>query len=74
MQYTKELNLTSFKFWSGAKQHRFTYSELNELEGCIETLYHDNQPTETDINDLFWFEEAFLCESIGVDVEEYENR
>tara|TARA_B110000977_G_C10974018_1_gene453446 strand:- start:171 stop:395 length:225 start_codon:yes stop_codon:yes gene_type:complete len=74
MQYTTELNLTNFNFWSGAKQHEFTYSELKEIEYSLEDLYHEKQPSETDINDLFWFEEEFLCECIGVDFEEYENR
>ena len=74
MNYTKDLNLTNFKFWSGAKQHEFTYNELKELEFVLEDLYHQEPPTETQINDLFWFEEQFLCESIGLDFEEYENR
>ncbi len=74
MQYTKTLNLTSFNFWAGAKQHEFNHSELQELEFHLEDLYHEKPPTETDINDLFWFEEAFLCECLGLDFEEYENR
>ena len=40
----------------------------------LEDLYHERTPTETDINDLFWFEEKFLCECIGLDFEEYEER
>jgi len=74
MNYTTELNLTNFDFWSGAKQHEFTYNELNKIESSLEDLYHEKQPTETEINDLFWFEEEFLCECIGLDFEEYENR
>ena len=74
MQYTKDLNLTSFNFWNGAKQHEFTYTELKDIEFCLEDLYHEKQPSETDINDLFWFEEEFLCECIGLDFEEYQNR
>ena len=74
MQYTKQLNLTNFNFWSGAKQHKFYYSELQELELQLEVLYHEEPPSETNINDLFWFEEEFLCESIGLNFEEYENR
>lgn len=74
MKITSELNLTTFEFWSGAKNHHFTYSELQELENQLEDLYPDGA-TETTINDLFWFEEEFLCESIGVDFEEdYLNR
>jgi hypothetical protein len=74
MQYTKELNLTEFKFWSGAKQHEFTYNELKQLEFILEDLYHEKPPTETDINDLFWFESELLCEWLGIDFNEYENR
>jgi len=74
MEYTKQLNLTEFKFWSGAKQHEFTYNELKQLEYIIEDLFHEKPPTETDINDLFWFEEEFLCNSIGINFNEYLNR
>ena len=59
---------------SGAKQHEFTYTELKEIEFCLEDLYHEKQPSETDINDLFWFEEEFLCECIGLDFKEYLER
>ncbi len=74
MQYTKELNLTSFNFWSGAKQHKFTYSELQQLDKNLTEFFDEKPPTETDINDLFWFEEEMLCELIGTDFNEYENR
>ena len=74
MKYTKELNLTQFQFWSGAKQNEFTYNELKELEYSLQDLYHEKPPTETEINDLFWFDEEFLCECIGIDFNEYENR
>ena len=40
----------------------------------LEDLYPDGME-ETEVNDLFWFEEEFLCELIGVDYEEdYLNR
>ena len=74
MTITTELNLINFSFWSGAKQHEFTYTELKEIEFCLEDLYHEKQPSETDINDLFWFEEEFLCECIGLDFKEYLER
>jgi len=73
MKITKELNLTNFQFWSGAKDHSFTYSELKELENSLNDFYPDGA-TETTINDLFWFEEEFLCQCIGLNFEEYENR
>ena len=74
MQYTSDLQLADFNFWSGAKQHKFTYAELGELDDCMSDLYQTRIPTETDINDLFWFELEFLCECIGLDFEQYENR
>ena len=74
MTIQTELDLTNFNFWSGAKEHEFTYKELKEIEFCLEDLYHSKQPSETDINDLFWFEEEFLCECIGLDFEEYLQR
>ena len=74
MNYTKDLNLTNFKFWSGAKQHEFTYNELKEIEFSLEDFYHAKPPSETDINDLFWFEEEFLCECIGLNYKIYEQR
>ena len=74
MKYTTELNLTEFRFWSGAKQHEFTYNELKELEYHIEDIFHEKPPTKTKINDLFWFEEEFLCDCLGLNFDEYENR
>lgn len=74
MNYTKELNLTEFRFWSGAREHEFTYNELKELEYILEDLYHDNEPSETNINDMFWFETETLCDWIGLDYNEYLNR
>lgn len=74
MKYTKELNLVNFEFWSGAKQHKFTYNELKELEYVLEDLYHEEPPTKTQINDLFWFEEGILCEWLNIDYNKYLNR
>lgn len=74
MNYTKELNLVKFEFWSGAKQHEFTHNELKKLEYILEDLYHEKPPTETDINDLFWFEEETLCEWLNLNYNEYLNR
>ena len=73
MEITKELQLSTFNFWSGAKNHSFTYSELNEIENSLEELYPEGT-SETTINNLFWFEEEFICECIGLDFEEYEQR
>ena len=74
MTITKELDLVNFTFWSGAKQHEFTYNELKDIENVLEDLFYDKPASETDINDLFWFEDEILCEYIGLDYNEYSNR
>tara|TARA_R110002020_G_scaffold334555_2_gene549802 strand:- start:11220 stop:11441 length:222 start_codon:yes stop_codon:yes gene_type:complete len=73
MRITRELNLTSFEFWSGAKDHNFTYNELKELENHFDELY-PNGMEETQVNDIFWFEEEFLCQCLGLDFDEYLER
>lgn len=69
MKITKETSLTSFEFWSGAKDHSFTDKELEEFESHLEDLYPDGCD-ETTINDLFWFEEEWICECLGIDYED----
>tara|TARA_R110002167_G_scaffold214860_4_gene419610 strand:+ start:54 stop:281 length:228 start_codon:yes stop_codon:yes gene_type:complete len=75
MTITKEIRLTQFEFWSGAKQfaEKLTYTELNELEGYIEDSISENF-TETYINDLFWFEDEMICRWLGLDINEVYNR
>lgn len=73
MTITSELNLQNFDFWSGAKDHSFTRSELEKLEVHLEDLYPDGC-SETTINDIFWFEEEYLCECLGIDYNEYLER
>ena len=74
LKFTRELDLTRFEFWSGAKEHKFTYKELSLIECVLEDLYHEKAPTETEINDLFWFEEELICEWLNIDFEEYTER
>ena len=72
MEYLKTLELQHFEFWSGAKTHDFTFNELKTLDDILSDML--NSPTETQINDLFWFEEEFLCELLDIDFNEYLNR
>lgn len=74
MKIYSELDLTSFDFWAGAKDHCFSYSELKELEFILGDLYPEGI-TDTTINDLFWVEEEFLCEMLNIDFDnDYLNR
>lgn len=67
------LNLRNFAFWSGAKDHSFTRDELDAIQMQLEDIFPE--PMEmTQINDLFWFEEEFLCDLIGLKYKKYLKR
>lgn len=71
MQYVVDDSLTNFPFWSGAKSNAdmLTYDELQQLDDVLPEYFNtaDGQlPTQTEINDLFWFEFATVCEAIGL--------
>jgi len=68
MRFYKEESLTSFEFWSGAKDtvNYLTYDELNTIESILED--NETEMSETDINDFFWFEDDTIAEWLG-----YEN-
>jgi hypothetical protein len=76
MIVTKNIDLKNFKFWSGAKHlaEALTQEELEQIEFCLEDFFHDKTPSETEINDLFWFEEDFICKLIGETAESVLNR
>lgn len=68
MKINYEESLRDFKFWSGAEHNRnlFTDEELDRLESELELQYLDGI-TESELNDLFWFEDEYLCDLLGVD-------
>ena len=76
MRIVSETTLTNFEFWSGARDNalRFTYQELEDLESVFEDLYGEEGITDTQLNDIMWFEPETLCEWLGIDYEEWERR
>lgn len=68
MKVVKDIDLSSFPFWSGAADHAdvFTPHEFNQIESALEAFFSDELPSETQINDLFWFDCDWLCNLIGV--------
>ena len=68
MTITYELDLNSFEAWSGAKE---TLERIQcegkcaELENILEELYPDGM-TETELNDLLWFEPETVYEWLGI--------
>lgn len=76
MKIYKDESLSNFEFWSGAKDfaNKLTESEFNLIENTLEELYPDGM-SETQINDLFWFEDEWICSDIlGIDYDEVMNR
>ena len=75
MLVTQETKLKDFKFWCGGdeKASLLTRQELDDLEGHIEELYPDGI-NETTLNDLFWYDFDWVCEQIGLKVEDVLNR
>ena len=76
MKIYKEESLRNFEFWSGAKD-RVKYlgdNELDTIESILEEMYPDGVD-ETQINDIFWFEEDWIAEMLGYNsFEEIMNR
>ena len=68
MTITYELDLNRFEAWSGAKEtlERIQREgKCTELENILEELYPDGM-TETELNDLLWFEPETVYEWLGI--------
>ena len=68
MTITYELDLNSFQAWSGAKEtlERIQREgKCTELENVLEELYPDGM-TETELNDLLWFDSESVYEWLGI--------
>ena len=71
MKITSEMSLKNFKAWSGAKDTLNKLIELDkceELEFILEDLYPDGL-TETQLNDILWFEDEWIYETLGIEEE-----
>lgn len=66
MTYTVEKPLSQFEFWSGAKERtdHLTTDQLDRLDNLMPEVLGEN-PTDTAINDLFWFEEDYIAQLLG---------
>ena len=72
MTITYELDLNRFEAWSGAKdtlERIQREGKCTELENILEELYPDGM-TETELNDLLWFDSESVYEWLGIRSEE----
>ena len=72
MTITYDLDLNSFNAWSGAVDTLDRIQregKCEELENILEDLYPDGM-TETQLNDLLWFDSEQVYEWLGIRSEE----
>ena len=66
MKIYREIPLTQFEFWAGAKDtvKYLTEFELEEIESILEDLCWEGL-SEEQLNDIFWFERDLIAEWLG---------
>ena len=72
MRIYSETSLENFEAWSGAVDTLDRVREAgkcDELESILEDLYPDGV-SETELNDLLWFEPETVFEWLGIEEEE----
>ena len=75
MKIYSETSLENFEAWSGAVDTLDRVREAgkcDELESILEDLYPDGM-SETELNDLLWFEPETVYEWLGIEEEEEEE-
>ena len=77
MKIVSETTLKSFKAWAGAvdtQKKIISADKADEFDSMIEELYPDGL-TDTQLNDILWFEEEWIYETLGIptDDEELDN-
>lgn len=72
MTITSDFNLEDFEAWSGAVDTKDTileHGKEKQFEQLLDELYPDGL-TETEINDILWFETDWVYENLGIEVED----
>jgi hypothetical protein len=62
------LSIQDFKAWSGGidtQEKILSEGKAQEFDNLIEDLY-PNGLTDTNLNDLLWFEEEWIYETLGI--------
>jgi len=67
MRYIVEEDLSRFPFWGQAKDvaNNFSDDEMSKLDDLISEMFCDEDPTDTQINDLFAYDSDYLKELLG---------
>lgn len=67
MRIYKDVSLCDFEPWQGAiyTMNHLTDDELNLLESTLEETAPENGYSETEINDILWFERDWIAQILG---------
>ena len=72
MKVYEELNLKDFESWSGATETKNIIIQADkeqDFEELIEELF-PNGVSATELNDLLWFDQEYVLNTLGIEVEE----
>jgi hypothetical protein len=67
--FTENTTLQNFNAWSGAKDTKETIineGKAEQFDQLIDELYPDGL-SETTLNDILWFDDEFIFESLGIE-------
>lgn len=69
MKIYRDESLSDFEFWSGAISNakEFTIEELDRIGDELDAADNGDGYSETEINDLMWFEPEHLASLIGLE-------
>ena len=70
--FNENTTLVNFDAWSGAvdtKERIIQEGKADEFDNLIEELYPDGL-SETQLNDILWFDEDWIFEMLGISNEE----
>ena len=77
MWVKKDIELKDFDFWGGAKSRaeRLTTEEFEIIQDYFDEIADNGEIfTETQINDIFWFEIEFVLDCLGISEEDFYAR
>ena len=75
MKIVSEISISDFKAWSGARDtldRIINEDKCDTLEAILEDMYPDGM-TDTELNDLLWFDDEAIFEWLGISDKEEEE-
>lgn len=70
MIYSKEFNVDTFPWWTGARDtiaEVKKHNKMDELQSLIEENFSDKVPTATEVNDFVWLERSWILTQLDIE-------